>query len=159
MAAVGDPFQPVATGLLLGARESGQRVLLGGGSQMLAVLAIALSVLPPHKRERFVEGVTLGTTSWLCDEGILEPQKKTSFVRLIDLLESYFGVDLLVMATGLRFHGSMKKKLRDYEDGYIKEGVGAGALALLAQVKGVSLTNLVEACENAVQDLEQNSVK
>jgi NaMN:DMB phosphoribosyltransferase len=42
LAAVGDPFQVVAAGLLVGAARSQQPVLLGGGSQMLAVLALAL---------------------------------------------------------------------------------------------------------------------
>ena len=47
MAAVGDPFQPIAVGLLMGARESGQEIILGGGCQMLAVLALALNETEP----------------------------------------------------------------------------------------------------------------
>ncbi len=39
MAAVGDPFQPIAVGLLMGAIESVRDVLLGGVCQSVAVLA------------------------------------------------------------------------------------------------------------------------
>src|SRR6185312_697834 len=38
--ALGDPMQPVALGMTLGAIESGRDVLLAGGSQMLAVAAL-----------------------------------------------------------------------------------------------------------------------
>jgi len=54
MAAVGDPFQPIAVGLLMGAIESGRDVLLGGGCQMLAVLALALNEIEPESRSEFV---------------------------------------------------------------------------------------------------------
>ncbi len=70
MAAVGDPFQPIAVGLLMAARSAGQDVLLGGGCQMLAVLALALNEIEPESRSKFVEKVLIGTTSWLVDESL-----------------------------------------------------------------------------------------
>ena len=46
MAAVGDPFQPIAVGLLMGAIESGQDILLGGGCQMkLGTLKFSTNIL------------------------------------------------------------------------------------------------------------------
>ena len=50
------------------------------------------------------------------------------------------------------------KVLRDYELGYVKEGVGAGALSLLAQMKGANCQDLVDACEKAVYELDRNSL-
>jgi len=156
LAAVGDPFQCVAVGLLLGARQAGQEVLLGGGSQMLAVLALALSDLKVSLRNQFVEGVVLGTTAWLAEEGI--SQSKSSLVRLLDLVGDHFGVALMGISTGLRFESSRYKVLRDYERGYIKEGVGAGAFALLAQLYGASCEDIVEACEESLEELQRRAL-
>ena len=55
LAAVGDPFQPFATGLILGARQVEQPVLLGGGSQMVAVLAVALASIDSSLRNDFLK--------------------------------------------------------------------------------------------------------
>ena len=52
LAAVGDPFQVVAAGLLVGAAATRQPVLIGGGSQMVAVLALALMALRSKQREQ-----------------------------------------------------------------------------------------------------------
>lgn len=153
LAAVGDPFQAVGAGLLLGAREAGVPVLLGGGSQMVAVLGIALSTIDSTHRSDFVREIAIGTTAWLAEEVIVQPQKQSSFTSLIKTFADFFNVDLLGLSSGLRFHNSSKKVLRDYELGFIKEGVGAGALALLAQINGISCQTLLEECEIAVDQL------
>ena len=57
-------------------------------------------------------------------------------------------------ASGIRFHNSRIQALRDYERGFVKEGVGAGALLLLAQLQGHSSSALVQACELAVDQLQ-----
>ena len=75
-------------------------------------------------------------------------------MRLIDIVGAHFHVNLLGIASGLRFVSSERRVLRDYERGHVKEGVGAGAFALLAQLKGVSIDKLVKACDAAVLDLE-----
>jgi NaMN:DMB phosphoribosyltransferase len=48
--------------------------------------------------------------------------------------------------------------LRDYEDGFVKEGVGAGALLLLAQLQGHHSEALVEGCERALDQLLASAV-
>ncbi len=157
LAAVGDPFQPVAAGLLIGAREAGQPVLLGGGSQMVAVLALALSAIPAVMRANWIKGVALGTTSWLADETISSTGESGALERLMDLVGDHFGVPLMGLSSGLHFHSSRHKALRDYELGFVKEGVGAGAFALLAQLNGASLQQLLDACDEAVDDLVMDS--
>lgn len=157
LAAVGDPFQVVAAGLLLGARKAGQQVLLGGGCQMLAVLALALEELSVSLRSSFVEGIVLGTTAWLLEEVNSKDQAESSFVRLLDLVGDHFKVGLLGMSTGLRFNASSHEALRDYERGYIKEGVGAGAFALLAQFKGADCKDLVDDCEVSLTKLQKRT--
>ncbi len=154
LAAIGDPFQPVAVGLLLGARQSGQQVVMAGGSQMVAVLAMALWDLNAEQRRDLVSRVVVGTTAWLATENSSSLKKVGNLELLLDRVGEYFGVNLLGLSTGLRFHTSTHKELRDYERGYVKEGVGAGALALLAQVNGISCNQLVDACDSAIEKLE-----
>ena len=153
MAAVGDPFQPIAVGLLMGARESGQDVLLGGGCQMLAVLALALNDIEPEACSKFVEEVLIGTTSWLVDESISSSKKSNSFIHLMNHVAQHFNVNIVGLASGYRFNDSNQKVLRDYEIGYVKEGVGAGALSLLAQIKGLTQKEMIEKCDIEVDNL------
>ena len=152
LAAVGDPFQVVATGLLVGAVRSHQPVLLGGGSQMLAVLALALHALPTTAGASLLRQVLVGTTAWLADEGASDGGI-SPMDRLVDAIGTRFGASLAVLASGVHFDHSAHQALRDYELGYVKEGVGAGALLLLAQLKGVSRRGLVDDCDQAMDQL------
>ena len=153
MAAVGDPFQPIAVGLLMGAIEAGQEVLLGGGCQMLAVLALALNAVEPDLHSEFIERTLIGTTSWLVDESLSSSKRKNTFIHLINHVAKHFKVNILGLASGYRFHESNQKVLRDYEIGYVKEGVGAGALSLLAQMKGLTQREMIEKCDREVVNL------
>ena len=167
IAAVGDPFQPVAAGLLMGARVAQQPVLLAGGSQMLAVLALALAAVEPDQRQDLARGVTIGTTAWLASEVIPSQDiaseaidsdvNRASMACLVNRVGDHFGVRLFGLAAGLRFHGSRHQALRDYELGHVKEGVGAGALAFLAQLYGSSSDHLVVACDQAMDQLQDAS--
>ena len=152
LGAVGDPFQVVATGLLVGAVRSQQPVLLGGGSQMLAVLALALHALPKQAGAALLRQVLVGTTAWLADEGA-SAGGTSPLDRLVDAIGARFGASLAVFASGVHFHASAHQALRDYELGYVKEGVGAGASLLLAQLRGVSRRVLVEDCDHAMGQL------
>ena len=154
LAAVGDPFQALATGVLIGSLASHQPLLLAGGSQMVAVLALALSMVSTEKRRVLSNQVLIGTTAWLARE-VLPPtgSKRASLVELLALLEDYFEVPIPALASGLRFHHSRHQALRDYELGHVKEGVGAGGLALLAQLRGQSLDHISQACDNAMDQL------
>ena len=153
LAAVGDPFQPLAAGLVLGAMEADQPVLLGGGSQMVAVLALALATEGQTGRERLAQGVCLGTTAWLAKESDRCQGRPGALGSLLDRTMNHFGVQLKGLATGLSFEASRHSRLRDYELGFVKEGVGAGALALLAQLRGASIQELLEACDRAMDEL------
>ncbi len=159
MAAVGDPFQPIAVGLLMGAIEAGQDILLGGGCQMLAVLALALNEVEPESRSDFVEKTLIGTTSWLVDESLSSSNKRNSFIHLMNHVAKHFKVNILGLASGYRFNDSNQQVLRDYEIGYVKEGVGAGALSLLAQIKGLTQKEMIEKCDREVSNLFNSKVE
>jgi uncharacterized protein (TIGR00303 family) len=122
LAAVGDPMQPVAAGMAIGASElSG--VLLAGGTQMLAVAAIAQTLAKSQNLEWRSENVVVGTTRWVVDD----PSGDT-----VGLAKAIGGVPLL--STNLNFQTSRYEQLRMYEQGFVKEGVGAGGCAIAAEL-------------------------
>ena len=160
LAAVGDPFQAFATGLLIGSLASSQPLLLAGGSQMAAVLALALKMVSTRERRLLSNQVLIGTTAWLAEE-VLTPtgSKRSSLMELLALLEDHFDVSISALASGLRFGDSRHRSLRDYELGHVKEGVGAGGLALLAQLRGLSLDRISQACDKAMDQLLESKLK
>ncbi len=146
-AAVGDPMQPVAAALVLAAAEAGRPVLLAGGSQMAAVLALALAIAPAALRPRIAAGTAIGTTAWVAGE------RSSDLALLLRRIGHRWGVDPLGFAADLRFHDPCHPALGAYEEGYVKEGVGAGGLALLWQLSGRSSTALARRCDQACRQL------
>ena len=159
VAAVGDPFQALAAGLIEGAMESGQPLMLAGGSQMLAVLALALTGCAPHERPVLASQLLLGTTAWLAVEQLAEmvDQRPSppAFPELLQRVSRFLELPVLAIASGLRLQLSRHQQLRDYELGHVKEGVGAGGLALLAQLRGIGTDQLLADCDRAMDALLQ----
>ena len=181
VAAVGDPMQITAAGMVIGASQS-VGVLLAGGTQMLAVYALArVLALLQEAREageaggaggagevgeaggaggageaRGAEGakirayrrslnslswhpqqIVVGTTRWVADD----PTGDT-----VGLARAIGGVPLL--ATDLSFAQSSYPQLRAYEQGYVKEGVGAGGCAIASHLyQGWNTSQLLQAIE------------
>lgn len=147
VSAVGDAMQPLAAALTLAAAGAGLPVLLAGGSQMAAVLALALALAPTDQREALARHAAVGTTAWVADE------TESDLERLMAQIGQRWRVEPLAFATGLRFNSACHAALRDYERGYVKEGVGAGGLALLWQLRGGSPEALAAACDRACRQL------
>jgi NaMN:DMB phosphoribosyltransferase len=147
LAALGDPMQALAAGLLLAAVETDQAVLLAGGSQMAAVLALALALLSPELRPRLAALAAIGTTAWVAFES------DSDLPLLLGRIGRHWGVDPLAFAASLRFRGGLHPALLDYERGYVKEGVGAGGLAILWELAGRSPEHLAQACDAACTEL------
>ena len=152
VAAVGDPFQALSAGLLVGAADGSQPLLLAGGSQMAAVLALAMTASSEDARKRLSERVMLGTTAWLAEERF-PGEDRPPLDRLIDALAARYGVGTVALSSGVRFHDSCHQQLRGYEHGFVKEGVGAGGLLLLAQLQGISSADLQASCDEAMRAL------
>ncbi len=143
VAALGDPMQPLAAGLLLAGAARGRPLLLAGGSQMAAVLALAMALAPPSLLPRLVGQVAVGTTAWVASE------QHSDLTLLLQRIGQRWGHEPLAFAASLRFHGPVHPALADYERGYVKEGVGAGGLALLWELSGRSPAALAQACDRA----------
>jgi uncharacterized protein (TIGR00303 family) len=139
VAAVGDPMQIVVAGMAIAAsRDCG--VLLAGGTQMLAVYALAQALSTHLKLSWQPEQVVVGTTRWVVED----PSADT--VGLAQLVGS-----VPMMATQLDLSLSDYPQLRAYEQGYVKEGVGAGGCAIAAHLyRGWQQQQLVEVIDALV---------
>ena len=135
IAAVGDPMQPFIAGLAIATNKT-QGVLLAGGTQMLAVYAlikaIANTSTQPTIHNKNLENIVVGTTRWVTED----PTGDT--VGLAELIG-----DVSLMATQLNLHPSQYLQLQAYEQGYVKEGVGAGGLAIAATLGYQATQNLL----------------
>ena len=146
ISALGDPFQAFSIGLLIGARKKNNTVILAGGSQMIAILLLALEFISSAEKQFFSERVFIVTTGWLAYDESLK--------KLLQKVADKHKVQLFAFASGLNFHSSKIKELRDYEKGYVKEGVGAGALSLLVYLKGFKYEEIVSECESTIKRMK-----
>ncbi|OIP78481.1 MAG: TIGR00303 family protein [Oscillatoriales cyanobacterium CG2_30_44_21] len=122
VAAVGDPMQIVVAGMAIAAsRQAG--VLLAGGTQMLAVYVLARAIATYQNLDWTPQSIAIGTTKWVAED----PTGGT-----VDLALAIGDVPLL--ATQLSFANSQFAQLRSYEEGFVKEGVGAGGAAIAASL-------------------------
>lgn len=121
VAALGDPMQPVVAGMALAASLT-QPVMLAGGTQMLAVYGLMVALAQTDSLPWNPENVVVGTTRWVA----ADPTGDT-----VGLAQA---MDACLLATDLSFADSRFAALRAYEQGFVKEGVGAGACAIAAEL-------------------------
>jgi len=113
---VGDPVLAVAAGIVAGAVESGTEVVLGGGTQLLAVAALVRHAGVPAP-------ATLATTSYLAGD-----------VSELGAAAAALDLDLTVADPG--FDAPEAGPLSAYADGVAKEGAGMGGALRLADEAG-----------------------
>ena len=122
---MGDPVLATLAGIGRGALESDTSVLLGGGTQLLAVAAVL--------RHAGVETpLTLATTSFVAADD------SAGIDELADAL------DVSVTATDPGFDAVDHPALNAYERGEAKEGVGLGGALGLADRAGVPMAEVRE---------------
>ena len=132
---VGDPMMPAFAGLVLGAADK-IPVLMAGGTQMGAILAVVKAL-----NTDVLDNVAIGTTRWI----------------LVDKTADLKGIitqiaDVPILAADLDFSQSKFEGLRAYEAGVVKEGVGAGGVAIAAMAKSAgSITK-----DTLLREIEKN---
>jgi NaMN:DMB phosphoribosyltransferase len=131
VAAVGDPMQVVAAGMAIAAsRRCG--VLLAGGTQMLAVYALMSAIAQAYTLPWRSSSVVVGTTRWVAED----PSGAT--VELAQLInkgeKTQNNVSPPLLATQLSFADSRYSQLQAYEQGFVKEGMGAGGASIAAYI-------------------------
>ncbi len=115
---VGDPMMPALAGLVIGGSRQAP-VLMAGGTQMTAVLAV-INALEP----KALCNVAVGTTRWVA---------KDNSSDICGIIKQF--CDVPVIAADLDFGPSKYPGLRIYETGLVKEGVGAGGASIAAMAK------------------------
>jgi uncharacterized protein (TIGR00303 family) len=120
---LGDPMQAAVAGFILGS-ESRTQIVLAGGTQMLAVTACVRAM--GNDRD-----ITVATTKYVAND------TSSSFRELAGKLE------VNLYAAPLDFSKSPHKGLSDYEEGFVKEGVGAGGSVLYSSWLGVGVDEIV----------------
>lgn len=119
MSLVGDPMMPAVAGIAAGALEAGCKVMLAGGTQMAAVLAVMKGLGIP------LANVCIGTTTYVAND------------RSADLagLVRQVSKNVPVLACDLHLDKSRKPGLQAFAKGFVKEGVGAGGASIAALLK------------------------
>ena len=115
---VGDPMMAAMTGLVIGGARQGP-VLMAGGTQMTAVLAVINAL-----NAESLCNVAVGTTRWVT---------KDTKSDICGIIKQFCKVP--VLAADLDFGPSQYPGLRVYETGLVKEGVGAGGSSIAAMAK------------------------
>lgn len=128
----GDPMIATVVGLSLGFRKD---IVLAGGTQMLAVSAILKALGEDMKR------FMIATTRWVVND------------RSATFVETAREIGIITYSADLDFSNSKFKGLRDYERGYVKEGVGAGGATWLAVKSGFSPEDVSEKVEELYERL------
>jgi len=137
VAAVGDPMQIVVAGMAIAASAT-CGVMLAGGTQMLAVYALARAIVQQKQLLWNPERIVVGTTRWVAED----PTGDT--IGLAKLIG-----EVPLMATQLSFATARYEQLRVYEQGYVKEGMGAGGCAIAAHLyRGWHQAELLQAIES-----------
>ncbi len=127
IANVGDPMIPFVAGMLSTASEI-TNVILAGGTQMVAVLALAKTTGYDENR------VAIGTTSYIIND---------SNANLLEIVESIS--DIPVLSINPKLEGSKFDGLRAYTEGFVKEGAGAGGSMIASLLKtGMSSKKLLD---------------
>ncbi len=135
---VSDPMIITASALAEGFEN---KVVLAGGTQMAAVAAVIKEFSPGKMKD-----LSIWTTKWIS-------QDKSS-----DIMGLTSEVGVKVEVSELDFSRSKVEGLKAYERGYVKEGVGAGGLSLLAMKMGFTKEEVVREVEREYEEARNEKI-
>jgi len=137
---VGDLMMVTVAGIAVGSQKRKTPVLLAGGTQMVAALAVIQKLLKDIPKM-----VAVCTTRYVLED------KTANIESLVSSVSPH--VPLLATDPGLA--QSSKQGLRAYSEGFVKEGVGAGGSILGALLH----SNFTITTEVLLQHIERNYEK
>lgn len=134
----GDPMQPFVAGFIKGAEKVNLPIILAGGSQMLAVYYLTKMILGRDPHDTIVS-----STSWVTND------KNARTKRLAEMTSAP------LISSNTSFKDSKYEGLLAYENGHIKEGVGAGGLMTVAELyKDISQEQIISEIEKVYEFTE-----
>lgn len=119
IATFGDPMMPSVAGIAHGTLAGGSKVMLAGGTQMSAIVAILKRLGKP------LQGLCIGTTSYVA-------QDPSSDLKGLVRMAS---PQVPILSCDLHLGESSKPGLQAFANGFVKEGVGAGGASIAAMLK------------------------
>ncbi|WP_338442748.1 TIGR00303 family protein [Synechococcus elongatus IITB4] len=125
-AAIADPMLIAAAGLAMAASQT-MPVLLAGGTQMLAAYALMAAIARTGVAWQ-PDRIAVGTTRWVMAD------RSAQVAELGPAIAAQLGSEPLLLSTQLDFSQSRHAQLRVYEQGFVKEGVAAGGMAIAASL-------------------------
>lgn len=140
---LGDPMIPAFAGVALGFAEA-KKVLLAGGTQAGAVLAICNAVNP-----ELADDMCIATTKWIMEDKSAD----------LNSIVKQASKNSAVIYSKLSFSSTKMEGLKAYEKGVVKEGVGAGGSAVLASLCGIDNKLLLETIESNLELLLEKGKK
>jgi len=145
-------MMPCVAGLSIGAiRYANTKVILAGGTQMAAILAIIKSCINSiidDRDNKILDNIAIATTSYVINDNSADIK---GLVASID-----DGVPLLYY--DLLLDRSKKKGLRAYAEGFVKEGVGAGGACIITIAKSTYNINSMDIL-NAIEEEYENVIE
>jgi uncharacterized protein (TIGR00303 family) len=130
----GDPMMPSVAGIASGVLSANGKVMLAGGTQMAAVVAIL------NRLGRALNGLYIGTTTYVTKD----PSSDLSgLVRMAS-------ERVPILSCDLHLGESSKPGLQAFAKGFVKEGAGAGGASIAAitksrgKITGKKLMNAIE---------------
>ncbi|MEL6938167.1 MAG: nicotinate mononucleotide-dependent phosphoribosyltransferase CobT [Cyanobacteria bacterium J06598_1] len=120
-AALGDPMQLVAAGMTLAASQR-CGVLLAGGAQMLAVYGLMKAIAQQFACPWIPEQIVVGTTRWVVEDSSADT------VAIARHLKTPY------LTSQINFGQSPYVQIKAYEQGFVKEGAGAGGCAIASHL-------------------------
>ncbi|MFB5630330.1 MAG: nicotinate mononucleotide-dependent phosphoribosyltransferase CobT [Nitrosopumilaceae archaeon] len=134
IANLGDPMIPLVAGMV-GTASQTCKVLLAGGTQMAAVLALG------HTTGYDENNIAIGTTSYIVND---------DSANFLDMIKEIKDIPILVINPKLE--DSVIQGLKSYSEGFVKEGVGAGGAMISAILKtGLTSEKLLQKTEEEYQ--------
>ncbi|HJU35585.1 MAG TPA: TIGR00303 family protein [Nitrososphaera sp.] len=130
----GDPMMPSVAGIASGVLSANGKVMLAGGTQMAAVVAIL------KRLGRSLNGLYIGTTTYVTKD------PSSDLYGLVKMISER----IPILSCDLHLGESSKPGLQAFAKGFVKEGVGAGGASIVAitksrgKITGEKLMNAIE---------------
>jgi len=130
----GDPMMPSVAGIASGVLSASGKVMLAGGTQMAAIIAILKHL------GKTLNGLYIGTTTYVTKD------PTSDLFGLVKMVSKR----VPILSCDLRLGESRKPGLQAFAKGFVKEGVGAGGASIVAIAKSsgrITSKKLVNAIE------------
>ena len=130
----GDPMIPSVAGIASGVLSANGKIMLAGGTQMSAVVALL------NRLSRPLIGLCIGTTTYVTKD------PSSDLYGLVRMASK----QVPILSCDLHLAESSKPGLQAFAKGFVKEGVGAGGASIVAitksrgKITGKRLMNAIE---------------